>query len=195
MVLAPPTFSFPPWALKWRDITFKNSQLSPFVELRSLELDREVLALLALILSFDSSNEDEKDHSRRVELFKRLHEATSKSLSFGVSHSPRAVSDFEGHRKLLWDIDDAAQTTVDSSVLSRRALEIFLSWHDAHRSERFRSFPIFEEDQKMSSNIDSKNEQMLIELESKWLSCDGPAHRARASNYTNIGIICLHCRS
>ena len=181
VVLAPPTFSFPPWALKWRDITFKNSQLSPFVELRSLELDREVLALLALILSFDSSNEDEKDHSRRVELFKRLHEATSKSLSFGVSHSPRAVSDFEGHRKLLWDINDAAQTTVDSSVLSRRALEIFLSWHDAHRSGALSQLPHFlKRTKKLSSNIDSKNEQMLIELESKWLSCDGPARTERA---------------
>ena len=112
-------------------------------ELRSLELDREVLALLALILSFDSSNEDEKDHSRRVSSSSDC-EATSKSLSFGVSHSPRAVSDFEGHRKLLWDINDAAaQTTVDSSVLSRRALEIFLSCTILSARSTAYSFPIF----------------------------------------------------
>ena len=51
-VLAPPRFSFPHWTLKWKDITFKNAQLSPFAELCSLELDREVLARLALMLSF-----------------------------------------------------------------------------------------------------------------------------------------------
>ena len=180
-VLAPPRFSFPHWTLKWKDITFKNAQLSPFAELCSLELDREVLARLALILSFDSSNEEEKDHHRREKLLERLHEATSKALSFGVSHSPRAASDFEGHRKLLWDMSDPSQTTVDASALSRRALEIFLSWHDAHRSGALSQLPHFLKTTKKSSiNIGSKNEQVLAELETKWLSCDGPARTERA---------------
>jgi len=180
-VLAPPRFSFPPWILKWKDVALKNAQLSPFAELRSLELDREVLALLALILSFDSSVEEEKDYSRREKLFEQLHEATSKALSFGVSHSPRAASDFEGHRKLLWDMSDPTQTTVEASVVSRRALEIFLSWHDAHRSGALSQLPHFLKTTKKSSmNIGLKNEQILVELEKKWLSCDGPARTERA---------------
>ena len=67
-------------------------------------------------------------------------------LYHSVSHSPRAASDFEGHRKLLWDMSDPSQTTVDASALSRRALEIFLSWHDAARSGALSQLPHFFED-------------------------------------------------
>ena len=183
-VLSPPKFSFPPWALKWKEITFKNSQLSPFAELRSLELDREVLTLLSSILSLDSSeSKEDDDRLRRGLLFERLNEATSKALSFGISHSPRAVSDFEGHRKLLWDINAASATSfsaVESSVIARRALEIFLSWHDAHRLGALSSLPQLLKSTKKSSNAGTKNDQITSELESKWISCDGPARTERA---------------